>query len=659
MATQRHVSSDSLARTFRSCARNPSEVISTRLRDMLHTFIQHYQEPWEENRSLDRERGVKFSSQTEALYYRVLEAVINQERKRLGAKDLSGILEHDLFQRSLVACCLEIVIFSHQPPGSFPLVIDIFSLAPYNFYKVIELVLRAEEGLLPGVVRHLTRIEEQVLESLAWRRDSPLWDQIRAAKGQGQLPAYHQVMLPQYLEDTGKMAKIPPTPSHLTTSLVNGIHGNDLNSPITHHERYSTPSAGSKMSACPTTPVSPSQSSSVIVTGQTVVTMASATVTTNNGQSVTIPVRGIVNDRGGITFTLSVVGQPIPPQQVSSTSTQQPQNPVTHRPQSEGSISLFLRKVYHLVSMRLRSICVKLDICEALRLKIWTCVEHSLVHCTDLMLDRHLDQILMCAIYVMAKVTKVDMPFKLITQCYKTQPQAGNCVFRSVLISGRNTKPSQNSPGRSNRENIDADPSSSLLIYQTPPTHPTGPRAPCRQDQEERGHLIYFYNTVYVKQMKDFALRYTSSSLTIAGVETPPLSPYPCQRIGSLRRLRPSNHHSLYISPHKPSTHPSPHTGVLYYVSRSPSKRLREVNDMVRTFQSRTRKRCAAQLQEDGEEGGQLVKRPCQDRPSDWQRKLRDLGQDFDQALTRAQNQQQAQTRAKAQHQATAHKGTH
>ncbi|XP_031670594.1 retinoblastoma-like protein 2 isoform X5 [Oncorhynchus kisutch] len=601
MATQRHVPSDSLARTFRSCARNPSEVISTRLRDMRHTFIQHYQEPWEENHSLDRERGVKFSSQTEALYYRVLEAVINQERKRLGYKDLSGILEHDLFQRSLVACCLEMVIFSHQPPGSFPLVIDIFSLAPYDFYKVIELVLRAEEGLLPGVVRHLTHIEEQVLESLAWRRDSPLWDQIRAAKGQGQLPAYHQVMLPQYSEDTDKMAKVPPTPSHLTPSLVNGIHGNDLNSPITHHEHYSSPPAGSKTAACPTTPVSPSQSSSVIVT------MASATVTTNNDQSVTIPVRGIANDRGAITFTLSVVGQPIPPQQVSSTSTQQPQNPLPST-QSKGSISLFLRKVYHLVSMRLRDICVKLDICEALRLKIWTCVEHSLVHCTDLILDRHLDQILMCAIYVMAKVTKVDMPFKLIMQCYKTQPQASNCsvlsfcqVFRSVLISGRNTKTSQNSPGGSNRENIDVVPSSSLLTYQSPPTHPTGRRAPCRQDQEERGHIIYFYNTVYVKQMKDFALRYTSSSLTIAGS-------------------------------------------------------LREISDMMKTFQSRTRKCCAAQLQEDGEEeGGPLAKRPCQDRPSNLQRKLRD----FDQALMRAQNQEQAQTGAKAQHQATAHNGTH
>ncbi|CAB1339207.1 unnamed protein product [Coregonus sp. 'balchen'] len=629
LSGRRRVPSDSLARTFRSCARNPSEVISTRLRDMLHTFIQHYQEPWEENRSLDRERRVKFSSQTEDMYYRVLEAVINQERKRLGAKDLS------------------MVIFSHQLPGSFPLVIDIFSLAPYHFYKVIELVLRAEEGLLPGVVRHLTRIEEQILESLAWRRDSPLWDNIRAAKGQGQLPACHQVMPPQYLEDTDKMTKIPPTAPHLTPSLVNGIHEIHPNSPITHHDRYSSPPAGSKMDAEPN---HTSQAITVLLCHCYWTDCSHHGVSHCHHQQRSVSHHtGIANDRGGITFIpvrLSVVGQPIPPQQVSSTSTQQPQNPVTHRPQREGSISLFLRKVYHLVSVRLRNICVKLDICEALRLKIWTCVEHSLVHCTDLMLDRHLDQILMCAIYVMAKVTKEDKSFKLIMQCYKTQPQASNSVCRSVLISGINTKPSQNSPGGSNRENIDADPSSSVLTYQTPPTHPTGPRSPYRQDKEERGHLIYFYNTVYVKQMKDFALRYSSGSLTIAGVETPPLSPYPCQRIGSLRRLRPSNHHSLYISPHKHSTSPSPHTGVVYYVSRSLSKRLREINDMMRTFQSRTRKRCAAQLQEDGEEeGGPLVKRPCQDSPSDWLRKLRDLGQ--------------AVTMAKAQHQATAHNGTH
>lgn len=61
-------------------------------------------------------------------------------------------------------------------------------------------------------------------------------------------------------------------------------------------------------------------------------------------------------------------------------------------------------QVYHLASVRLRDLCVKLDISSDLRGKIWTCFEHSLVHCTDLMKDRHLDQLLLCSIYIISKV---------------------------------------------------------------------------------------------------------------------------------------------------------------------------------------------------------------------------------------------------------------
>lgn len=53
---------------------------------------------------------------------------------------------------------------------------------------------------------------------------------------------------------------------------------------------------------------------------------------------------------------------------------------------------------------RLRELCSVLDIPDELRLRIWTCFEYSLIHCTHLMRDRHLDQLLMCAIYIMAKV---------------------------------------------------------------------------------------------------------------------------------------------------------------------------------------------------------------------------------------------------------------
>ena len=57
-------------------------------------------------------------------------------------------------------------------------------------------------------------------------------------------------------------------------------------------DMYSSPPAGSIMTSDLATSVIEPQSSSVMVTGQIVVTMAAATVTTNNGQSITIPVQG-------------------------------------------------------------------------------------------------------------------------------------------------------------------------------------------------------------------------------------------------------------------------------------------------------------------------------------------------------------------------------
>lgn len=63
-----------------------------------------------------------------------------------------------------------------------------------------------------------------------------------------------------------------------------------------------------------------------------------------------------------------------------------------------------LAQVYSLMGKRLRALCSTLDISDERRLKIWTCFEYSLVHCTDIMVDRHLDQLLLCAIYVISKV---------------------------------------------------------------------------------------------------------------------------------------------------------------------------------------------------------------------------------------------------------------
>nr|XP_055047594.1 retinoblastoma-like protein 2 isoform X1 [Misgurnus anguillicaudatus] len=665
---------------FRSCVRDPSESIAARLKEMSEMFLQNYEGTGEENKRLARDVAVKYFCLAEALYYKSLEAIITQEKKRLGDVDLSGILQQDVFHRSLIACCLEIVIFSYRPPGEFPRVLQIFDLPAYYFYKVIEVLVRAEEGLFREVVKHLNHVEEQVLDCLAWKGNSPLWDSIREAKNC--VPACQEVMLPQHLEDSSGNSTLTPNKREFSANITAAAKGVSP-SPTTLHERYSSPPTGTarrrlfidgESTSDPAQPVKQAQPSLVttIPAGQTVVTMATATVTANNGQTVTIPVQGIANESGGITFIpvqVNVTGQsggalptfsaqtltgtlttqhltatPAVPVQNNPTPAKQDrkipqQGTPTSRSQKTGSLSLFFRKVYHLASVRLRDLCAKLDISTDLRRKIWTCFEYSLVHCTELMMDRHLDQLLMCAIYVMTKVTKEERSFQNIMKCYRSQPQASSSVYRSVLITGKKRRHSGNgentqrhgSPAEGTQEQASGESSpvpmrsSSTLPIPHPSSAPSTPtRAFGAQEQEEeRGDLIRFYNHIYIKQIKQFAMRYSRNS-TKNGAEAPPLCPYPSLRIGSPRRVLLSHSHSIYISPHKSSSPHTPRDKVFYYISSSPSNRLREINNMIRTGETPTKKRSIA-LEEEQQSP---AKRLCQENQTALLRRLQDVAND-------------------------------
>ena len=55
--------------------------------------------------------------------------------------------------------------------------------------------------------------------------------------------------------------------------------------------------------------------------------------------------------------------------------------------------------------VRLQDLCDRLDVTDdELHKKMWTCLEFIVMHHTELLKDRHLDQIVMCAVYVIAKV---------------------------------------------------------------------------------------------------------------------------------------------------------------------------------------------------------------------------------------------------------------
>lgn len=79
-------------------------------------------------------------------------------------------------------------------------------------------------------------------------------------------------------------------------------------------------------------------------------------------------------------------------------------------------------------------LCNKLGLVDMeLKQKIWTVFEESIRN-SDLIKDRHLDQLLMCAIYVICRISNISLKFQDIMKFYREQPQCSSSVYRDVLL---------------------------------------------------------------------------------------------------------------------------------------------------------------------------------------------------------------------------------
>ncbi|KAL6752965.1 hypothetical protein V8C86DRAFT_2737461 [Haematococcus lacustris] len=172
----------------------------------------------------------------------------------------------------------------------------------------------------------------------------------------------------------------------------------------------------------------------------------------------------------------------------------------------------FLRKALKLAWFRLGWLCqalsgLPLPLSPAeLRQRVYDTVEHALYQHTCLLYNRHLDQIVLCALYGYCKVHKMaNISFKEIIVHYRRQPQASQTVFRSVVLK-------QSLP--------------ELQVL-------------------ARGDIIAFYNQLFVPLMKQFLLRDGGTAPT----GLPPIPP-PCAALPSQQMLRGS-----------PARHPPPMPG--------------------------------------------------------------------------------------------------
>ncbi|XP_065547432.1 retinoblastoma-like protein 1 isoform X1 [Lathamus discolor] len=637
VAGLKNAPSEQLIAIFESCARSPMGSIMSRVKEIGEKFCCSYTQSTDEQPGSHIDFAVNRLMLAEILYYKILETIMVQEIRRLHGKDLTALLEQDVFHRSLMACCLEIVLFAYSSPRTFPWIIEVLDLRPFYFYKVIEVLIRSEEGLSRDMVKHLNSIEEQILESLAWTRDSALWDALQASDNK--VPTCEEVIFPSNFEASnggsgfGHLPVMPVSPIvHPRVKEVRTDLGGSLRrdmqplSPISVHERYSSPMAGSakrrlfgddtpkemqmekvltegtKLTIAPASSIAAENVSAS--PGQTVLTMTTATVPGKTGQKITIPLHG----------------QPCKTEAQAPCHPQGNQAHEVHlssgnKPKRTGSLALFYRKVYHLASVRLRDLCLKLDVSNDLRRKIWTCFEFTLVHCADLMKDRHLDQLLLCAFYIMAKVTKEERTFQDIMKSYRNQPQANSHVYRSVLLRSA----SADGPLEKNT-NQDVEMTEDLSVKTGSSSGRSAEESSSESGTEERGDLIKFYNAVYVERVKLFALKYDITNQDHA-MEAPPLSPFPSIRQQTVSPRRISQQHAVYVSPHKNGACLTPRSALLYKFSGSPSKSLKDINNMIKQGEHRSKKR-AITIDSDTESP---TKRLCQENDDVLLKRLQDV----------------------------------
>lgn len=231
-------------------------------------------------------------------------------------------------------------------------------------------------------------------------------------------------------------------------------------------------------------------------------------------------------------------------------------NGVLSKPKRGGSLGLFFRKFYHLASVRMQDLCEKLNINDKeVRLKIWTCFEYVIKNHISLMKNRHLDQILMCTLYVVCKVLDMNLTFHEIMKCYRSQPQAVSSIYRNVLVD----VPSSSTTNDSSTDN------------------------PTPQDVSPgRGDLIKFYNKVYVKVTQSFAWKLSTKSNQKGDINLTPIPMGKSSKTNSPYR-RVSDKHPIFIRclDNTEQIPPSPIKPLSYYFSRSPAKDLHAINNMM------------------------------------------------------------------------------
>uniref|UniRef100_A0A2M3Z2G3 Putative rb retinoblastoma tumor suppressor-related protein n=1 Tax=Anopheles braziliensis TaxID=58242 RepID=A0A2M3Z2G3_9DIPT len=594
---------DSFVNLLKSCAPNPLSMVLERVDRMRARFVGRLtQEGWNA-----RNAEARFDN-IEALYYQLVENIIPWEwRKRTNltpSKVIYDICANDLFNETAIVCAAEIIIRLRQEQYSFPWILGVFDMQPLDFYRIIEVTVVANSEILTtDIVNHLRRVEEQVVDSLCWTRSSVLWEKME--KENYQIPQNKDVEQSAQIAGVTPLKGdwIPNTPNSAIRDGSSATAGPSTDSgpsgsatstgrQVPHPESakkklfFDAPATPTKPSAGGTAALASSTTSSSSG-GHESATESATKAPAERASSLASPFKAVALDgqqtangghcaNGGSDSTT-------PGQSMECSPVRGPNGAAGSH--SSRLLNFFFRKVYVVAYARLKDLCQGLGLDSTIiQTLIWTIFEYAITHnAKELMRDRHLDQLLMCSIFVTIRIKKLQNTFKDIMSCYQKQPQSSSSIYRSVFIRDKPAAPESEAGGDASNGGAQGDGNGSEELQQqqqerVPISSMAGTSV--EYNRQEFGDIIKFYNDIYVKIVHPFAIKYYN-----ADMQSLFLSPTP--------RAQPRNIHksprqiraniNLFVSTTDKTNSlldsPNAHT---YTFHQSPAKDLELLNQRVR-----------------------------------------------------------------------------
>ncbi|CAO2202730.1 unnamed protein product [Urochloa humidicola] len=453
------------------------------------------------------------------LYYRVLESMCRAESQILSGSgnNLTSLLSNERFHRCMIACSAELVLATHKTVTMmFPAVLEKTGITAFDLSKVIEGFVRHEDTLPRELKRHLNSLEERLLESMAWEKGSSMYNSLIVARP----------TLSAEINRLGLLAE--PMPSLDAIAAHHNISLGGL-PPLPFQKQEHSPDKDeirSPKRAC-------TERRNVLV----------------DNNSFRSPVKDIIKSK-------------LPPLQSAFASPTRPNPAAGGETCAETGIGVFFSKIAKLAAIRIRSLCERLQLSQHVLERVYSLIQQILTQQTALFFNRHIDQIILCSIYGVAKISQLELSFKEIIFGYRKQPQCKPQVFRSVYVHW----PTRSRNGKMGEDHVDI-----ITFYNEvfiPAVKPllveVGPGASPNKKEEEKGPV----------DVGPFP-------------ESPRLARFP--NLPDMSPKKVSATHNVYVSPLRSSkmdTLLSPSSKSYYacvgestYAFQSPSKDLKTINN--------------------------------------------------------------------------------